>query len=197
MIPSVDEDHFLVDVSGSLNRKPHTRATLSKVAETSGTGNRQPPACDRPAVRPQTFNASNGDSKCDLSNANESTEDQSQNRQAQRSVSQTSVAYKDDSKRSLPSIQVETVATIVAPTAVKGRLRPLSIVAKKEEREKEAKKAETASEKRVSGFDRSFKSFPRLTMSSFTASAWVFVGLEIVQRHAQCEPRAGSRSEPS
>ncbi|KAJ9100527.1 hypothetical protein QFC21_003570 [Naganishia friedmannii] len=160
VILSIDEDHFLVDVSGSLNRKTQTRTALQNVTTEGGTRNRQLSVRDRPAVRSQTFRASDGDVHKDSSHDLESPRDQPQNLPPQRSASQTSVAHKDDNKPRLPSIQVETVATIVAPTAVKGRLRPLSIVAKKEEREKEAKKAESASEKRLRrGFSLDWRSF--------------------------------------
>ncbi|KAJ9122293.1 hypothetical protein QFC22_001714 [Naganishia vaughanmartiniae] len=162
-----NEDHFLVDVSGSLNRKAHPRTVLQKVAADGDTRNRQTSARDRPAVTPQTYQTSNGDAHGDLREAGNSTSDQTQkpqlHLQPHRSVSQTPVVLQNDSKRGLPSIQVETVATVVAPTAVKGRLRPLSIVAKKEEREKEAKKAESASEKRVRGIDEWSESFVLLT----------------------------------
>ncbi|KAJ9108260.1 hypothetical protein QFC19_002508 [Naganishia cerealis] len=150
-----DEENFLVDVSGSLNRKTHTRTTLRKVAGEGGTRERSL-IHKRPTVEQQTFQAPGvGDS----SRNGELRSDQAQRNQRQRRLSQASIEHKDDSKRSLPSIQVESATTRIRDEPRMGKLRPLSIVAKKEEREKEAKKAESANEKRLRrGFSLDWRS---------------------------------------
>lgn len=141
-----DEEHVLVNVSGSVNRgsAPGT-AVGGKYTKTSSKGKHSIPR-NRRAVTPEIF--VQADTSHEMPNVEAASATNEHLREPRPTHSHQPSPQLSPVIASTP-IRAES-ASPISRTPGGRTLRPLSIVAKKEEREKEAKKAETDHERRVS-----------------------------------------------